>query len=171
MGWIWQADADRIRAGWSASRPLLPFLAILAVLVSDFLNSQLWQTVALGFAVAFGLVIVADLARSLIDPDTNNLFMRGKDTPVTTLQIVLIILLASFYTFMILIVMSHLVGRMVWPYHPTAALCILVAAFLFSCCAAWQNVRLWWGQAVDYEENLKELDEEERRRWSQNVPR
>jgi uncharacterized membrane protein YqjE len=121
--------------------------------------------------VVFCLLIIADLARSLIDPDTNNLFMRGKDTPVTTLQIVFMILLALVYTVLILIVMTRLVGSMVWPYHPTTALCVLVAAFLFSCCAAWQNVRLWWGQAEDYAENLKELDEEERRRWSQNVSR
>lgn len=170
MGWIWQRDGERIRDGWSTARPLLPFLAILAVLASDFVSSQKLRPCVLGAAVVFCLLIIGDLARSFLDPDLNNLFLRGKDTPVTALQIILIILLALFYTFLILIVMSYLLGSRVWLNHPTAALCVLVAALLFSCCAAWRNVRLWWGQAEDYADNLKELDEEERLRWSQNVP-
>lgn len=169
MGWIWRRDQDRIRAGWSAARPLLPLLAILALFVVHFVDSRPLRTCALGAAVFFCLFIIGDLARSLLDPDLNNLFLRGKDTPVTTLQIVLVILLALFYTFLILIVMSYLVGSMVWPYYPTTAVCVLIGAFLFSCCAAWQNVRLWRGQAVGYAENLKELDKEERRRWPQNI--
>jgi len=112
-----------------------------------------------------GGYLVADLARSFLDPDRNNPFMRGKRVPVTPLQIVSTVLLAVVYTSMILIAMVYLMGINWGPPHiGIVYLAVIAGTFLMSCCAAWHNVRLWCGQAEDYAAELKEVEEDERSR-------
>jgi hypothetical protein len=164
MGWDWRRDMDRARYTLSLSRPLLPFLIILALLASNFTRSGPLRFGALILVVLFCLYLAADFARLFLDPDRNKPGFQGRPTPITTVQIVFSLLMAVAYTLAVLVAMRGWLGFTPAPDHIVPFVAVTAGTFLLCLSAAWQNVRLWYRQGAEYEDHLKEAEEFEAER-------
>jgi hypothetical protein len=98
-------------------------------------------------AAALALLIAADLARALMERQpavsVGGRAVSLRRVPVTPFQFVLTGALAAIYTWLIFVGMG--------PFMPIVVLPIV---FLVACFAAWRNVRLWYLQGSEYEDEL-----------------
>ncbi len=130
-----------------------PLLASALTLVSGFCKGPL-RFAVLAIAIALFISVAADFARSLLEKETGYASVQGPPsiTPVTPLQIALATLFAVVYSFMIF---SGL--RLLFFPSSLGFFVILPCIFVLSFLAAWRNVRLWYRQAIDYEQALNEV--------------
>jgi hypothetical protein len=113
--------------------------ASVLTLLAGFCHSRPLRVLILITAVFLFLVVVADIARSLLDQESSSVNLAGspKDMPVSSDQIVLTVVIAGVYSAMILS------GFYILLLQLTMAWFVLVpGTFLLSGLAAWHNVRL-----------------------------
>jgi uncharacterized membrane protein len=148
----WQQMIQWLRELSAPLERWYPLIASALTLVSGFCKGPL-RFAILSLAILFFLSVAADFARSLLEKDSGYASVQGPPTitPVTPLQIILATLFAIVYSFMIFAGL-HL---MFFPASP-GFLVLLPCIFVLSFLAAWRNVRLWYRQAIDYEQALNE---------------
>jgi len=146
----WLADLHAPTGRWS------PFVAAGCFAGTRFIQSSVLRGALLCVAVVFLLLIAADLARGLLDrqPATSvaGRPVPEKDVPMNVFQVIFVGVVASVYTALIFL---GIVGI-----SPLVSLFLLPVIFALACLAAWRNVRLWFQQGAEYEEELKEAQNE-----------
>ena len=144
--------ANWVRESSAPYQRWYPLIASALTLLSGFCKGPLRFT-ALALAIILFISVAADFARSLLEKETGYASVLGPPSvaPVTPLQVILSILLAGIYTCMI----SGGLRLLLFP-SGLGFLVILPGIFLLSFLAAWRNVRLWYRQAIDYEQALNE---------------
>jgi hypothetical protein len=148
----WQQLIQWLRESSAPIERWYPLIASALTLASGFCKGPL-RFAMLSLAVLLFISVAADFARSLLEKDSGYASVQGPPTitPVTPLQIILATLFAIVYSFMIFAGL-HL---MFFPASP-GFLVLLPCIFVLSFLAAWRNVRLWYRQAIDYEQALNE---------------
>jgi hypothetical protein len=148
----WREVVSWVRESCTPYQRFFPFVASALTLVSGFCKGPL-RFAAMGLAIILFIFVAADFARSLLEKETSYASVQGPPaiTPVTPFQIVLATLFAIVYSFMIF-------GGLRLLFFPSGLgfFVILPCIFVLSFLAAWRNVRLWYRQAIDYEQALNE---------------
>ena len=148
----WQQLIQWLRESSAPIERWYPLIASALTLVSGFCKGPL-RFAILSLAILFFLSVAADFARSLLEKDSGYASVQGPPsiTPVTPLQFILAPLFAVIYSCMIFVGLRLL-------FFPSGFgfLVILPCIFVLSFLAAWRNVRLWYRQAIDYEQALNE---------------
>jgi hypothetical protein len=148
----WREVVSWVRESSTPYQRFFPLIASALTLVSGFCKGPL-RLAALSLAILLFIFVAADFARSLLEKETSYASVQGPPaiTPVTPFQIILATFFAIVYSFMIFVGL-HL---MFFPSSP-GFLVLLPCIFVLSFLAAWRNVRLWYRQAIDYEQALNE---------------
>ena len=148
----WQQLIQWLRESSAPLERWYPLIASALTLASGFCKGPL-RFAMLSLAVLLFVSVAADFARSLLEKDSGYASVQGPPTitPVTPLQFILATLFAGVYSCMIF-------GGLRLLFFPSGLgfLIILPCIFVLSFLAAWRNVRLWYRQAIDYEQALNE---------------
>ncbi|HYL93459.1 MAG TPA: hypothetical protein VEW69_09915, partial [Alphaproteobacteria bacterium] len=136
-----QTLIDRARYVLGPYRPWAPALASGMVIGAGFLHSGFLRTVASIAAVALFLFVAADFARSLLEtrPILDRQLLAGKPKkiiPVTWHQIVLTVVLAIFYSFLVFGALHLFIFDVKLP----LLFLIIPGVGVLSALAAWRNV-------------------------------
>ncbi len=157
MGEWWQFQFERVRGNFLPLQHLAAFAGSVLILVASLCASRPLRILCLAVAVILLLFVAADFARSLLDRER---YVGDEpprpDNPVTAVEVVLTTIIAAIYFCLLL------AGLYTLLFSSFLVLLIMVPAVaVFSSLAAWRNVRLWYREGADYEQALKEEEEEE----------
>lgn len=144
----WLLDLHAPTGRWA------PFAASGLFAATHFTDSTALRVLLDGGAFVLAVLVAADLARSLMERQPaiaiGGQAVPQKNVPVTPFQFVLTGALAAIYTGLIFVGIG--------PFTPIV---VLPLVFLVACLAAWRNVRLWYLQGSEYEEELNEIKNEQ----------
>jgi hypothetical protein len=150
----------RLRQLYAMVQPFMHWTPALSgglAFSASFVESASLRLTTAGLAVFLFLFVAADAARSLWEPDRgpSNPLSHSRNAPVSPMQVVVAVLLALLYSFLLLGVLRPLILTLRMPSLWTMAFTI-PSVFLVSCLTAWRNSRLWYCEATEYEELLTE---------------
>jgi hypothetical protein len=157
VGACWQRAWRRISESCLPLERFTVFIASALTLVAGFCHSRFLHYLCLSVAAVLFLIIVADMARSLLDDDLNKpaqyASVQGppKRIAVNAAQVLFTALLALIYASMIFAGLHTLFLSSAFMF-----LVMTSGVLAFSTLAAWRNVRLWYREGADYEQALKE---------------
>lgn len=153
MGETFKLVYQKIHDALLPLQPLAPLLGCGLIVVASFCSSRPLRLLCLVVAVILLLFVAADFARSLLDKETGNASYQGPPAriPVTPFQVLLTVIVAVTYFFMIFVGLHSFVLS-----SGPVLLVMAPGILVFSSLAAWRNVRLWYREGADYEQALKE---------------
>jgi hypothetical protein len=156
LKWLlaWLVDLHAPLGRWS------PFAAAACFAASRFVPSAGLRILLVCTAGILALLISADLARGLLDrqPATSagGRAVPEKDAPLTVVQMVFVGVVASVYTAMIFVGVAGI--------NPLISIFLLPLIFVLACLAARRNVKLWYQQGAEYEQELKQAEVQQAQR-------
>ncbi len=127
-----------------------PLAASALFAAAGLSRSPFLRIVAYGLATVLAFLIAIDLARSLLERNSMAP-IRPQLDKIAAVHILLTLFLAAVYTCLIFAGLG--------PWTPVS---FVPPVFLLSGLVAWRNVRLWWREACDYEQELKEAEQMEK---------
>jgi predicted metal-dependent hydrolase len=151
----WQLQFERFLGKLLPFQHLAAFVGSVLMLAAGLCASRPLRILCVLLAIILLLFVAADFARSLLDTDR----YAGDEpprtaNPVTRVEIVLTVVVASTY-FCLLLAGLYTLLLSSW----LVLLIMVPATAVFSSLAAWRNVRLWYREGADYEQALKEEEE------------
>ncbi|MGH9637163.1 MAG: hypothetical protein ACRD72_20210, partial [Candidatus Angelobacter sp.] len=154
----------RLRQLYGVAQPFIHWAPALSGGLAfgvSFIQSTFLRFTTAGAAVFLFLFVAADVARSLWEPDLgpSNPLSQSRNAPVSPMQVVVAGFLALLYSFLLLGALRPLMLTLRMPSLWTMAFAVSTV-FLVSCLIAWRNSRLWYCEAMEYEELLTEQKSE-----------
>lgn len=157
----WQLWWQELLLIFSLRRPWAPVLCAGLAFAATYIQATTIRWTVAGVAVILFLIAGVDVARCLVEPDRGptNPLRPSPRVPVTPFQVVLAGALGAIYAFLVLGALQPLVFILTGPTWWTLAV-IAPATFVIACLVAWRNVRLWAFEGAEYEDLLKERQNE-----------
>lgn len=158
---IWRNGLRQIIDSLSPLHRWAPILSAVIALMATFMHSQVLRTTTAGVALILFVIVAVDVSRALLEPDRGP-YNPLRNSPVVRInwfQVALAGFLALVYTFLILSTFQGLISIVTMPAVWANAI-IFPAIFIVAMLVAWRNVRLWAYEATEYEELLKERENE-----------
>jgi hypothetical protein len=155
---------SRLRQLYDMAEPFMHWAPALSgglAFGASFIQSASFRLTTAGVAAFLFLFVATDVVRSLWEPDRgpSNPLSQSRNAPVSPMQIVVAGFLALLYSFLLLGALRPLILTLRMPSPWTMAFAI-PTVLLLSCLTAWRNSRLWYCEAMEYEELLTENQNE-----------
>ena len=153
----WRLRWEKTLLFCSLRRPWAPLLSAGLAAGARFIPWAALRVATTGAALALFMMLAADVARSLTEPDRgpSDPLRPSRKMPVTFFQIVLAGALTVIYLFLVFGALQPFLSILTAGADWTNAISI-PAIYAISCMVAWHNVRLWFYEGAEYEEMLEE---------------
>ena len=147
----WLLDLHAPTGRWA------PFAAAGCFAATNFTHVILLRWLLQGVAGVLVVLIAADLARALMERQppisVGGIPIPTRNLPINAFQLALTGAAAVLYTVLIFIGIV--------PISPRAAFVLLPVIVVVAWLAAWRNVRLWYTEGAEYEDELNALAHEQ----------